>query len=103
MSIFLVNGKPVFINGPKILPRTRFFLFIFFAVVPFNEISPIYRDLFLLLYHLLSGRGDLRGLNSVALRQKKLQNLRLAASKVMILWLRHHQDSQCAFYIDIKL
>ena len=31
-----------------------------------------------------------------------MQNLRPTASKVMILRLRHHQDSQVAIYIDIK-
>ena len=34
---------------------------------------------------------------------KKLQNLRPAASKVMILRLQHHQDSQVVIYIDAKL
>ena len=33
---------------------------------------------------------------------KKLQNLRPAASKVMILRLQHHQDSQVVIYIGTK-
>ena len=34
---------------------------------------------------------------------KKLQNLRPAASKDMILRLRHYQDIQVTIYIDAKL
>ena len=34
---------------------------------------------------------------------KKLQYLRPAASKVIILRLRHHQDSQVAICIDTKI
>ena len=34
---------------------------------------------------------------------KKLQTLRPAASKVIILQLRHHQDSQVTIYIDPNL
>ena len=34
---------------------------------------------------------------------RKLQNLQPAASKNIILRLRHHQDSQVAIYIDLKL
>ena len=41
----------------------------------------------------VSKRGRVRGLHSAALQQKKLQNLRPAASKVIILRLRHHQDN----------
>ena len=43
--------------------------------------------------------GGIRGFHSAALRRKKLQNLRPAASKVIILWARHYQDIQVAIYI----
>ena len=48
-------------------------------------------------------RGSVRGLHPAAPPQKKKKILRPAASKVMILWLRHHQESQVAFYIDSKI
>ena len=44
-----------------------------------------------------------RGLHSMALREKKKQNLRPVAPKVVILRLRHYQDSQVVVYIDFKL
>ena len=45
--------------------------------------------------------GNIRGLYSATLWQK-MQNLRPAASKNIILSLWHHQDSQFAIYIDPK-
>ena len=52
------------------------------------------------MYHRNRG-GGARGLHSAALRQKtkKIENLRPAALKVIILRLRHYQDSQVAIYI----
>ena len=47
--------------------------------------------------------GERKGSLFCGTPAKKLQNLRPAASKVMILWLWHHQDSQVAIYIDTKL
>ena len=52
---------------------------------------------------LLIRRGCISGIHSAALRQKKLQNLRSAASQNKILRLRHHQDSQVAIYDNPKL
>ena len=34
---------------------------------------------------------------------KKLENLRPVAARVMILWLREHQDSEVAIFIDTNL
>ena len=36
-------------------------------------------------------------------QHRNLQILRPAASEVVILRLRHHQDNQVAIYIDLKL
>ena len=47
-------------------------------------------------------RGGRKGSSFCSTSAKKMQNLRPAASKVMTLRLRHHQDSQVAIYIDIK-
>ena len=47
-------------------------------------------------------RGGRKGSSFCSKKKKKMQNLRPAASKVIILGLRHHQDSQVAIYIDIK-
>ena len=47
-------------------------------------------------------RGGRKGSSFCGTSGKKKQNLRPAASKVIILGLRHHQDSQVAIYIDIK-
>ena len=52
---------------------------------------------------LLIRRGCISGIHSAVLRQKKLQNLRSAASQNKILRLRHHQDSQAATYDNPKL
>ena len=49
-----------------------------------------------------NGRGCKRS-SFCGTPEKKLQNLQHSASKVMIQRLRHHQDSQVAFYIDTKL
>ena len=49
------------------------------------------------------GGGEHKGFSFCGTPAKNLKKLRPAASKVMILWLRHHQDSQVAFYIDNKL
>ena len=51
----------------------------------------------------LSIEGGRKGSSFCTTPAKKLQNLRPAAFKVMILRLRHHQDSQVAIYIDTKL
>ena len=52
---------------------------------------------------LLIRRGCISGIHSAALRQKKLQKFRSAASQNKILRLRHHQDSQVAIYDNPKL
>ena len=46
---------------------------------------------------------DCKGSSFCSTPAKKLKNLPPAASKVMILQLRHLQDSQVAFYIDTRL
>ena len=48
------------------------------------------------------GGGGRKGSSFCGIPTKELQSLRPAASKVMILWLWHHQDSQVAIYIDAK-
>ena len=49
------------------------------------------------------GGGGHKGSSFCGTPVKKMQNMQPAASKNMILRLRHHQDSQGAIYIDIKL
>ena len=48
-------------------------------------------------------RGGRKGSSFCGAPAKTLQTLRLEASKVMILRLRYHQDSQVAICIDTKL
>ena len=48
-------------------------------------------------------RGGRKGYSFCGAPAKKWQNLRPAASKIIILGLRHHQDSQAVIYIDTKL
>ena len=49
------------------------------------------------------GGGGNKGFLFCGTPVKKMQNMQPAASKNMILRLRHHQDSQGAIYIDTKL
>ena len=49
------------------------------------------------------GRWGRKGSSFCGTPAEKLKNLQPVACKVMILRLRHHQDSQVAFYIDTKL
>ena len=48
-------------------------------------------------------KGVRKGSSFCVTAARKRQNLRPAACKVMILRLRHHQDSQVAIYINTKL
>ena len=47
--------------------------------------------------------GGRKGSSFCGTPGKKWQNLRPVTSKVTILWLQHHQDSQVAIYINTKL
>ena len=47
--------------------------------------------------------GGYKGASFCGTPAKKLQNLRPAATKIIILRLRHHQDSQVVIYINPKI
>ena len=72
-------------------------------VVCSNLYPRIFASLLVMDINRCQGRGSIRGLHSAALWQKNPKKLLPAASKIIILHLRHHQDSQVAVYFYPKL